>query len=180
VQVAYTVAPGGDRVRIAQRFPAALTQVTLVVQKAGALTLLSPSIQEQREMSDQGRIFLLGTGRGLAAGETVVVDLAGVPHAPRWPVTVTLTLAVLVLAVGAWAAIRTGETGAAAARARLEARREQLLAEVERLDGQFRSGKIDGRRHSARREDLVAELERIYGTLDSGGPTGEHAMRLGA
>ena len=70
VQVAYSLAPGGDHARIAQRFPAALIQVTLIVQKAGMLTMTSPVVRELREMSDQGKRFLMGTGPGLAVGET--------------------------------------------------------------------------------------------------------------
>jgi len=168
VQVAYSLPSGIDRVRLAQRFPAALSQTTILVQKAGALTVTSPAIREQREMAEPGRVFLMGTGPGLAAGETVVVDVDGVPHTARWPGHVALGLAALALVVGAWAAIRPGPSAAAAARARLAARREQLLADVQRLDAQLQAGRIEARRHAAGREELLAELERIYGTLDPG------------
>ena len=178
VQVAYSLTPGGDRARIAQRFPAALTQVTLIVQRAGALTMTSPVVRELREMSDQGRSFIMGTGPGLAAGATVTIDLAGLPHVARWPRNLALGLAALALVLGGWAAIRKdAPNAAAAARSRLEARREQLLGDLMRLDGSLRAGRVDAARHAARREGLLGELERIYGTLDRGEASGDDEAR---
>jgi hypothetical protein len=169
VHLAYSLALGSGHARIAQRFPAALTQVTVIVQKAGALTMTSPAVREFREVSDQGRRFLMGTGPGLAAGETVTVDLGGLPHAAAWPRYLALGLAALVLAIGGWAAGQGDARGVAAtADTGLESRREELLAEVLRLDDQARAGRVDAAPYAGRRARLLDELERIYGMLDRG------------
>ena len=180
LQIAYWLPPGRGRVRIAQRFPAALAQVTVIVQQVGALTVLSPAIREQRQVSQEGRVFLMGTGPGLAAGETVVVDLDGVPHRARWPAVLALSLAVLALLAGGVAAARSFAGGAQAERERLVVRREQLLGDVQALDAQARAGRIDARRHAARRDALMTELEGVYEALgaDAGGPDDE-ARRAG-
>jgi hypothetical protein len=168
VQIAYWLPPGRGRVRIAQRFPAALSQVTIIVQKAGALTVLSPAVHEQQQVSEQGRTFVMGTGPGLAAGETVVVDLDGVPHAARWPAVLALSLALVVLMAGGYMAARPHRGGAKTERDGLAARREQLLGDLQALDARARAGESDTRRHASRREGLMIELERIYEALDTG------------
>jgi hypothetical protein len=166
VQIAYWLPPGRSRVQIAQRFPAALSQVTIIVQKVGALTVLSPAVREQQQVSEQGRVFIMGSGPGLAVGEALVVDLDGVPHAAHWPAAVALSLALVLLIGGGYMAARPGRLGAETERQRLAARREQLLGDVQGLDARARAGDIDARRHASRREALIVELERVYQALD--------------
>jgi hypothetical protein len=54
----------------------------------------------------------------------------------------------------------------ATARKRLIAKRDKLFAQLVRLEGDHRGGRGDAARYAARREELVAALERIYGELD--------------
>jgi hypothetical protein len=166
VQVAYWLTPTSGRVRIAQRFPAALSQVMIIVQKVGALTVLSPAVREQQQVSEQGHVFLMGTGPGLAADEALVVDLDGVPHAAQWPAALALSLALVLLIGGGYMAAWPGRVGAETERERLAARREQLLGDVQALDTRARAGGMDARRHASRREALIIELERVYQALD--------------
>ncbi len=177
VELGYTIPPSGDSLRIAQRFPAPLAQVSLVVQKVGDLTMMSSAVSEQQTTMNQGRAFIMGNGPGLRAGETITIDLAGLPHVPRWPRALALGIAVLVLAIGGWAAARPGVSGAESARGRLEARRKQLLDDVQALDERLRAGRIDAARHAAGREALLAELEQVYGTLDTGAAARDGGMR---
>jgi hypothetical protein len=101
------------------------------------------------------------------------------PHHSTAPRNAALAVALVVLGVGAWGALRTGgRTGAAAARQQLERRRDTVFAEIIRLDQQRNAGKLDEQEHLERRGDLVGELERIYGELDTEaqGPRGDQGM----
>jgi hypothetical protein len=55
-------------------------------------------------MSDRGQNVLVGAGPGLAAGQTLSVEIAGLPHRPTWPRTLALTLAGVIAAAGIWGA----------------------------------------------------------------------------
>ena len=48
------------------------------------------------------------------------------------------------------------------------------MADLVRLEEQFRARAVDGQRYAARREELVGQLERVYGELDArAGDAGE-------
>jgi hypothetical protein len=117
---------------------------------------------------DTGRRLLVARGPALKAGDTLAIDLSGLPHHATWPRNLALALALAVLAAGAWGATRTS-AGAAAERARrqLEARRARLIEQVARLDEQHQRGSLAVGEYGERREALMTELERIYGELDS-------------
>jgi hypothetical protein len=168
VQIAYAMPPDA-RVSIRQKLPVAMAQVAVMVEKLGAVVLSSPQLTTIREGSGGGKVFVIGTGPGLKAGDVLSLDISGLPHPATWPRDTALLLAVLTLAVGAWGAARTGgRSGEAAARQHLEARREQAFGELLALDARRRAGKLSAEESQERRGQLVNELERIYGELDTG------------
>jgi hypothetical protein len=169
VQVACTLPVSGPRLGIRQVFPAPLGSVALMVQKAGDVRAESPQARDRRDVQVQGRTYIAATGPALAAGSPLVLELAGLPHRSRAPLAVALLAALAILAGGAAAAFHPGDT-AAAARAELEARRERALGQIVRLESQARAGRIDAARFDARRAELMVELERIYGELDTPAP----------
>ena len=178
VQVGCELPAASGSVNIAQRFPAAIEQFTLIAKKVGEIKVVSPQLAAQQEMAARGETFIAGEGTSVAAGQPLSLSLTGVPHhspVPRWT---ALLLAAGIILGGVWAA--TGvpkDAGARAAeRKRLMARREKLFGDLVRLehDCQHRlEGRAPGttavndRRHIARREEIVAALEHIYGALDS-------------
>ena len=167
VQVASTLpSDGGAQIRL--RLPAALGGVLVIAEKVGTMVLQSPHVQEIQETDDTGKRLLVARGPGLKAGDTLAIDLSGLPHHATWPRNLALALALAILAGGAWGATR-GSAGAAAARARqqIEARRARLLDQVARLDDQHRRGSVAEDEYGERREALLAELERVYGELDT-------------
>jgi hypothetical protein len=168
VQIAYEMPALTGGVEIAQRFPAALEQLSLVVKKVGAVKVSSPQITNQQDMSAQGESFIAATGGRLAAGQPLVITLQDMPHhspAPRW---IALSLAVLIVGIGLVAWMRPEDRAAIEAeRRRLIARRDRLFADLVRLEADHRAGRGDASRYAARREALVASLEHIYGALDS-------------
>ncbi len=178
LQLAYSLDPAG-RVGIRQAFPVAVAQVALMAEKVGPMVVASPQLTTIREGSEGGKTFLLGVGPGLKAGGVLAIDITGLPHQPTWPRNLALLLAVAVLGGGAWGALRTGgRTAEAAARQQLERRREQVFAELARLDRRLKAGQVDEDAVGGKRRELVADLERIYGELDTDaqGPRGDQGM----
>ncbi|MFO7695292.1 MAG: hypothetical protein R6V57_19565 [Vicinamibacterales bacterium] len=167
VRLAFGLASAGpDRV-LAQRLPASWAQVQVIMSSAGAARMSSPQFISANEMAGQGQSFILGSGGALAAGEELALTLTGLPNRNRMGRNLSLALAALILAAGAWIAMssRAG-SGDASRRAALVDRRDRLMADLVRLEEQRRAGTVDDRRHAARHEELVAQLERVYGELD--------------
>ena len=172
VQVAYRLAYDSGTVTLAQPFPVPFQQITVGVQKIGALSVASPQFSDTRDVTTQdGKVFALGSGGALAAGTPLTVTISNLPYHSRVPRYVTLGLAGLLLLGGIWMAIRTGDMPAAR---NLGERREQLLKELTQLEIRRRDGAVSAERFTTRRRRLVADLEQIYGELDAsaGAPQG--------
>jgi hypothetical protein len=169
VQVAASIPAEDGWIEIAQKLPANLEQLAVIVKKVGETTLKSPQLKEQREMPADGEVFIAATGGPVEAGRPIELTVDGVPHHSQTPRRAALALATAVVLVGAWFATRTtvDANTMAAGRKRLIARREKLFKELARLEQDKRVGRTDDRRYAARREELVSALEQIYSELDS-------------
>jgi hypothetical protein len=169
VQVACEIPAGGGSIDIAQRFPAALEQLAVVVKKVGETTLQSPQIKQQRELPAEGDVFIAGTGGAIAAGQPIELSVTGVPHHSSAPRRIALSLVVVIALIGTWAATRRVDDTSARGeeRKRLAARRDKLFNELVRLEQEHRNGRIDDRRYAARRNEIVSALEQVYSALDS-------------
>jgi hypothetical protein len=169
VQVATTLPAEGGWIEVAQKLPAKLDELAVIVKKVGDTMLKSPQLKEQREMPAEGEMFIAATGGPVDAGRPIELTVEGVPHHSQAPRRVALTLAVAVAVMGAWFATRTSadSTTVAADHKRLIARREKLFNELARLEQDRRSGRADDRRYAVRREELIASLEQIYRSLDN-------------
>ena len=181
VQVASVLKAEDGWIDIAQKLPANLAQLTVVVKKVGETTLKSPQLKEQREMPADGEIFIAATGGPVAAGQPIQLTVDGVPHHSQAPRRITLALTAVIVAIGAWFATRSaGDASAQAAeRKRLIVRREKLFNDLARLEQDRRSGRVDARRYASRREELVSSLELVYSALDSYDTGPEPAGRAG-
>ncbi|MGE5360963.1 MAG: hypothetical protein ACM3NQ_18245 [Bacteroidales bacterium] len=168
VQVAFQLPPDSDTRTLVQQFPIAFDGLSVVLQKVGAIKMQSPQLAEQREMPGDGRIYILGTGPALAANRAVTVELTGLPHHDTWPRNVALAAALIVLAAGAWMAIGPATAVDDTPRRALEARRDQLFAQLLDVEAARRSGGTGSMAQEARRNALMGELERIYAELDRG------------
>ena len=170
VQVATSLPAEDGSIEIAQKLPANLDQLAVIVKKIDNDTRLkSPLLKEQREMPADGEVFIAATGGAVAAGQPIQLTIDGIPHHSQAPRRVALAIAFVVAVVGVWFATRpTGDAAAQAGeRKRLIARREKLFNELARLDQDRRGGRVDERRSAARREELVSALEQIYNALES-------------
>jgi hypothetical protein len=166
VQFGYSMPLGDDTIALAQTLPAALPQVSLVVQKIGSMQLASPQLAQRREMSADGNTYIVAEGGALKAGDTLSLTLSGLPSRPTWPRNAAVALAVAILAAGAYSASLRPRTAEPPARQHLQSRREKLFAELAALEAQRRKGAIDADTYAARRESLVTALEDLYRGLD--------------
>ncbi len=166
VQFAYSMPYSGANLDFEQKMPVPLTRVIVLAQKSGEMRLQSPQMSEQREMAAEGQTYIVGQGPAVGAGRAVSFTFSGLPHEPRWPHMLALTLATVILAVGAWASLRKAPEREDKARTRLETKRGQLFAELTALEEQHRAAQIDPQRYASRRQELVAALERVYAEID--------------
>lgn len=123
-------------------------------------------IQGSAAESGATQIYMVANGPALRAGEMLRVSLTGLPGHPLWARYTALTLATLILLAGAWAAAARRRAPATAAD--LVARRERLFAELTSLETRRHAGAVDAARYQARRRELVRELERVYDAMDAG------------
>jgi hypothetical protein len=170
VQAAYQLPYGASEVTINQPLPAALEQLSLVVQKTGTVHVDSAQLATHGEMPAEGKTYIVGSGPAIPAGQTLTFTLTGLPHRATWPRTLALALAAFVLGAGIWAATSRGSEAASLdeRRKKLETRRDRLFADLVKVEEQHRTGQIDESRYGSRRRELVGQLERIYSELDHG------------
>jgi hypothetical protein len=149
-----------------QPFPVPLQQVMVAAEKTAGLSIASPqfaSVSEGR--AQDGTSFALGTGPGLQPGTPLTFTVSNLPRRSQTPRYVALTLAIGIVAVGAWLAVTARSSKASEIQA-LRRRRDELLAEVAQLEEKRRGGGINPERYAARRQRFMRELEQIYGELD--------------
>jgi hypothetical protein len=167
-QVAFSLPYDTSDLTVTQQLPVALAQVTVLVEKNGAMQMESSQISQHREIKAESDTYILGQGPGLKAGDALTITVSGLPHRPLWPRNVALTLAAAIVIAGIWASVRPGRAAAAerARREKLGARRDRLFSELAGIEEQHRSGVMDDERYAARRGELVRALERVYAELD--------------
>lgn len=169
LRIAYVLPYSGPSLVLAQSLPLDWEAVLLSVEQSGDVDFASPQAPRRAEVPSEmrpGARHLLGAGPRLAAGVPFTLELTGLPHRSALPGTVTLAVAVVILACGCWGAIGAGGTAGAGARPALQARREQLFAELVKVERRRRAGRISQARYDVRRRDLFEALEQVYRTLD--------------
>jgi hypothetical protein len=105
VEAAWELPYRGPDVRLEQVWPATLQQLTLFVERYGALEIASPQIASRAPMTSEGRTFISATGPAIQAGQKLTLDLSGLPHRPTWPRWVALAFASGFIAWGLWAGV---------------------------------------------------------------------------
>jgi hypothetical protein len=127
----------------------------------------SPQFTASTEMPGSGQAFLLGTGGTVPAGQAFSLSITGLPSRSHTGRNAAIVIALLVLGWGVYAASSARElTGDDARQAQLHERRDKLMADLVRIEQQYRSGALEAGRRDVRRADLMAQLERVYGELD--------------
>jgi Double zinc ribbon len=100
VQLGFELPTGSATKTITQTFPVAVPATSVVLQRAGIEDLVSPQLADRQETTNQGQPIVMARGAALGPGGTLSFDVTGLPHHPRWPRYLALTLAVGFLFVG--------------------------------------------------------------------------------
>lgn len=167
VQLAYRLPVSSDRMAFAQPLPLDMVTPTVLVRKLGDLRFRSPQAGAARDVAMQdGAPYVLATGQRLAAGSLLEVDVEGLPHHSRLPRYLALGLAVFIVGFGIWLAANGPDASQTVTREQLERKRAELLDRLVPIERQLRAGTGDRVRLELRREELVAQLERVYAQLD--------------
>ena len=169
LRVAYILPYTGESLVIEQSFPIDLEAVLLSVEQRGEVDFVSSQVARRMDVPSEtpgGTDHVLGAGPRVGVDEALTVELTGLPHRSTLPSTVTLVLALTILGIGGWGAMRPeAPVETTKTRERLEARREQLFRDLVKVERQHRSGKIGSTKYTTRRGELFTALEKVYREL---------------
>jgi hypothetical protein len=154
---------------LTQKFPVALANVSVLMKKLGSMSLSSPQFSTQQERALEGQLYVLAQGAGLPGGGELTLEMAGLPHHSPLPRVIALSLASLVVGIGAYSASRKTPRSDAGRVKQLQTRREKIFTDLVRLEEQRRAQSADPSRYAERRNTLISQLERIYRELDAEG-----------
>jgi len=165
-QVGFSLPQAGANYTMRQTWPAALAQVFVGMEKIGNMQIASPQLTDVSEMNSDGQPFVVAKGGRVNAGDTLVLNLTGLPAHSNTPRNAALLAAVVTFALGAWFAFSPAKARAAVD-TKLQARREKLMNEVVALERKRRTRPLS-EADEARRQRITAELERVIAELDRG------------
>jgi hypothetical protein len=165
-QVGFSLPQAGSTYTLQQTWPAAVSQVFVGMERIGNMQIASPQFTDVREMDSEGQPFVMATGGRLNAGETLVLNLTGLPAHSQMPRNVALVSALVIFGIGAWFAFSPAKVRAAQD-AKLQARREKLMNDLVALERKRRSKPLSVA-DEARLQRATAELERVIAELDRG------------
>lgn len=165
-QIGFSLPQATPTMTIRQTWPVALAQVFVGMEKIGNMQIASPQLTDVREMNSDGQAFVMGTGPRLNAGETMVLNLSGLPAHSQTPKNVALLLVVVIFAAGAWFAWSPTKAHAVQDQ-KLNARKEKLLGEIVALEKK-RQARPLSESDEARLQRATTELERVIAELDRG------------
>jgi hypothetical protein len=165
-QVGFSLPQAGASISIHQTLPAAMAQVAVGMEKIGNMQIASPQLTNIQEMNAEGQPFIMATGGRVNAGETLVLNLTGLPAHSSTPRNAALIAVLVMFAAGAWFAWSPAKAHAAQD-AKLAARREKLINEIVALEKKRRQKPLSGT-DEARLQRATSDLERVIAELDRG------------
>jgi len=174
VQVAFRMPHSTSELTLSQVWPVAMPQVIVGVQKVGNLGLSSPQFARTSDVpTEDGKVYVLGNGPALAAGDTMTVTISGLPAHSRTPRMVALGLAVGLAGLGVWLSV-TGQKRPGESKQAMVARRDTLLGQLAQIESKRRAGGTETEAQVRRRSRILTELDEVYGELDEAhaGPQG--------
>jgi hypothetical protein len=114
VNIAYSLPYDGAVAHLEQHWPVDAAAFGVFALKTGDLDLSSPQLTTKQTGVQQGQALVMGLLPALPAGQTVTLDITGLPHHAAWPRNVALGMAGTIMAIGLWAAFAPGSRRRAA------------------------------------------------------------------
>jgi hypothetical protein len=165
-QVGFALPYRRDRLTMRQAWPAVVEEMLVAAQKVGDLHMTSPQFTSHRDVPTEGGfVFVMGQTTRLNAGDTLVLEIDGLPDQSETLRDVFIGLSLVVLLAGAWMAFTGGRRQGNRER-QLTARRDKLFEELVALEEKHGAGQVDEADFARRRGVIVAELERLYGQIE--------------
>jgi hypothetical protein len=166
VEVGFELQYSGSEHTFVQTWPVAVQEWMVGVERvAGASASSSQFARTEERVSEQGSVFLVAAGAPMAAGSSFTMQLSNLPAASRVAPTVTVLVALGIIALGVWLSL-TARRGEVSTRSALESRQRTLFARLEELERAHRAGTVGAEKYAGRRERLVRDLEQVYAELD--------------
>ena len=113
VNAAFELPFSGDTATLEQEWPVPLQRLTVFALQSGEIDLQSQQFTSKQATAEQGQPLVVGFVPALPAGQTLSVEVTGLPHHAVWPRNTALTLGGLIAALGIWAAVVPGPRRAA-------------------------------------------------------------------
>jgi hypothetical protein len=168
VQFAYSFKFRRSEMTFEQKLPVPMRQLQVLIQKIGEMHVASEQFAQHRDLSHDGKTYIMAQGPALKTGDTITLAFTGLPAPAVWPRNLALALASSILAGGAWLAARPRrDSDGQKAAAELQARRDRLFHQLTDLEQQHQIGAVDPDRYAERRRELIGDLERVYAELDT-------------
>jgi len=162
--VGFSLPNAGASLELRQTWPAALAELFVAAEKIGDMKMASAQLTAIQDTPTESGVFIMGRGGRLNSGDTLVVNLSGMPAQGRTARRVAVAIVVLMLGLGFWFALTPG-AARAAQDGRLASRRERLMADIVALERKRRKKALSDS-EAARLQRLTADLERILASLD--------------
>ena len=104
VSFGYELPHSGPTVRLEQVWPTALQGLSVFALKTGDLDLQSPQLTAKALTHREGQPLVTAEVPAMPAGQSLVLDVTGLPHHARWPRYTALSAAGVIVLWGLWAA----------------------------------------------------------------------------
>jgi hypothetical protein len=103
VNVRFELPYSGPVARLSQTWPATLQELQVFALKTGDLDVRSPQIKSKQSVMQEGLPVVVASGPAIARGQTLELEITGLPYHAQWPRYLALGAAGTIVLVGLWA-----------------------------------------------------------------------------
>ncbi len=162
VAYSYLVSYDSGSYTFSQRVNYPTASFDLLVQGEDTEVAVS-QLSAEEPLDIEGARFSHFTGQGLAPGDTLVIELSGLPQTSnqRFLTWIAMILGVLILGAGSIYLLRKKRPSPVKAADSLEESRQRLLVELAQLDDDFEGGKLPERAYQRVRRQKKAQLIKL-------------------
>jgi hypothetical protein len=157
----------GGAARFDMPMPIGLFNGQLFFDQVPGMKVEASGAKQQTVKGQDGRPFVLLQGLQIQPGQSLTVNVAGLPQHPAWKQWVRNGIGLVVLGLlgwGVWGVALRSRRGRGRLSS-LEEDREELLEAMVQLEADLRRQRVDEKVYEQRRDDLKRQLEDVYAQL---------------